>query len=109
MSKLSLSFILLVAAGAMNGAVVNVPAGGDLQAALSAAQPGDTINLAAGATYTGNFRLAPNLGPAWITIQSSALGSLPGSGTRVSPGQAGAMPKIVTPNSASALQLSTGT
>jgi len=80
-----------------------------LQAALSAAQPGDTINLAAGATYTGNFRLAPNSGPAWITIQSSALGSLPGAGTRVSPDQAAAMPKIVTPNSASALQLTTGT
>ena len=43
---------------------MNVPAGGDLQGALNAAQAGDTINLAAGATYTGNFHLAPNGGPA---------------------------------------------
>jgi len=109
MSKVSLLFIGLIALQTGTAAVVNLPAGGDLQAALSAAQPGDTINLAAGATYTGNFRLAPNPGPAWITIQSSALGSLPGAGTRVSPDQAGAMPKIVTPNSGAALQLSTGT
>lgn len=109
MSKVSLFFIGLVAIQtAATAAIVNVPAGGDLQAALNAAQSGDTINLAAGATYTGNFRLAPNAGPAWITIQSSALGSLPGAGVRVSPDQASAMPKIVTPNDASAIQITTG-
>jgi len=107
MSKLSLSLILLMAARA-GAAIVNVPAGGDLQGALNAAQAGDTINLAAGATYTGNFHLAPNAGPAWITVQSSAIGSLPGPGSRVSPDQAAAMPKIVTPNSASALQITAG-
>jgi hypothetical protein len=107
MSKVSLVFIGCIAFQAA-AATVNVPAGGDLQAALNAAQPGDTINLAAGATYTGNFRLAPNPGPAWITIQSSALGSLPGPGARVSPDQAAAMPKIVTPNSGAALLITTG-
>jgi hypothetical protein len=108
MSKISLFFIAFVAIQTGTAAIIDVPAGGDLQAALNSAQSGDTINLAAGATYTGNFHLAPNPGPAWITIQSSALGSLPGAGTRVSPSQAAAMPKIVTPNSASALQISTG-
>src|ERR1041384_8464985 len=34
------------------GATINVPAGGDLQAALNAAQPGDQIVLQAGAAYT---------------------------------------------------------
>jgi hypothetical protein len=92
---------------AATAAIVNVPAGGDLQAALSAARSGDTINLAAGATYTGNFWLAPNAGPAWITIQSSALGSLP-AGVRVSPDHAAAMPKIITPNSGPAIQITTG-
>lgn len=108
MSKVSLFFIGFIAVQSGTAAVTDVPAGADLQAALNAAHSGDTINLAAGATYTGNFRLAPNPGPAWITIRSSALGSLPGSGTRVSPDQAAAMPKLVTPNSASAIQASTG-
>src|SRR5262249_1889476 len=63
---------------------------------------------AAGATYTGNFRLAPNPGPAWITIQSSAIGSLPGPGNRVSPANSPAMPKLMTPNAASTLAMGTG-
>jgi hypothetical protein len=100
--------MLLMAIQIGAAATVTVPAGGDLQAALNAAQSGDTISLTAGATYTGNFRLAPNQGPGWITIQSSAIGSLPGAGNRVSPDNAAAMPKIITPNSASALQITTG-
>ena len=107
MAKLSLLFILCAVAEISAAAVINVPPGGDLQGALNAAQPGDTITLAAGATYTGNFRLASNPGPAWITIQSSGVGSLP-AGSRVSPSQAGSMAKIVTPNSAAGLQMTTG-
>ena len=38
-------------------ATIDVPAGGDLQGALNAAQPGDVIALAPGATYVGNFVL----------------------------------------------------
>jgi len=34
-------------------------AGDDVQAALDAARPGDTIVLEAGATFTGNFVLPP--------------------------------------------------
>src|SRR5690242_2405669 len=108
MYKLSLFFMLLAAVRVASPAVVDVPAGGDLQAALNAAHSGDTINLAAGATYTGNFRLPPNAGPGWITIQSSAMGSLPGPGNRVSPSQASAMPKIMTANSATAVQVAAG-
>src|SRR5258705_12293135 len=37
------------------GRQTSVPAGGDLQGALDAAQPGDTIILQAGATYTRTF------------------------------------------------------
>jgi hypothetical protein len=44
--------------GGLAGAVVNIPAGADLQAALDAAKLGDTLQLAAGATYVGNFILA---------------------------------------------------
>ena len=42
---------------AQAGAVIDVPAGGSLQQALNAVQPGGTIRLAAGATYTGTFTL----------------------------------------------------
>ena len=85
---------------------IAVPAGGNLQNALNSARPGDTITLAAGATYTGNFYLSGNDSSQWITIQSSAMSSLPGG--RVSPSNAGSMPKLVTPNSGSVLRMSTG-
>src|SRR5437867_84504 len=84
------------------GSVINVAAGGDFQAALNAAQPGSVIVLQAGATFTGNFALPANAGPGWIYIVSSALASIP-EGTRVTPAQAALMPKIVTPNSSSAI------
>src|SRR5262245_39072488 len=41
------------------GRVIEVKAGGDFQAALNEARPGDVITLQAGATFTGNFTL-PN-------------------------------------------------
>ena len=81
------------------GGTITVNAGGDLQAALNTAQPGDKIILAAGATFTGNFVL-PNktTGTGWIYIQTSAYSSLPPPGNRVSPANAAVMPKIVSPN-----------
>jgi hypothetical protein len=79
-----------------SGRTIAVPGGGDFQAALDAAQPGDVIQLQAGATFTGNFILPNKPGSGWIYIQSSALASLPPPGSRVSPAQASLMPKIVT-------------
>src|SRR5690348_6391314 len=70
-----------------SGNVISVAAGDDLQKALDAAQPGDTIELAAGATFTGNFTLAAKSGTGWIYVQSSALAKLP-AGTRVQPSDA---------------------
>jgi len=81
------------------GRTTAVGAGGDLQAALNSAQPGDVIALEAGATFTGNFTLPRKGGSGWITVRSSATdGKLPGAGTRVTPAQASAMPKVVSPN-----------
>src|SRR4051812_6781958 len=51
---------------------IHVPAGADLQAALNGARAGDTLVLASGARYIGNFDLPPNDGPGYITITSSA-------------------------------------
>ena len=91
-----------------SGNVIQVGSGGDLQAALNAAQPGDIIELQAGSTFTGNFELPNKSGTGWIYIRSSAHASLPAPGTRVTPAQAGLMPKIVTSNSAPAITTAAG-
>ena len=83
----------------VSGRTLNVPSGGDLQGALDAAQPGDQIVLAAGATFVGNFVLPAKAGATsgrWIILRGS--GSLPSEGTRVGPGDAAQMPKILTSN-----------
>src|SRR5512139_1102993 len=83
----------------VTGATIRVPAGGDLQAAVNGARPGDEIVLEAGATYTGNFVLPAKGGSGgWITIRSSGMAGLPDEGTRVAPRHAGAMARIVDPN-----------
>src|SRR5262249_4788663 len=65
------------------GQVIAVPAGGDFQAAIDRAKPGDVITLQAGATYTGTFTLPAKTGSGWIVIRTSAPdSSLPPSGTR---------------------------
>jgi hypothetical protein len=81
----------------------NVAAGGSLQAALNTAQPGDTIVLPAGATFRGPFTLPNKAGSGWIYVVSSRLAYLPPAGTRVGPANATNMPKILAPNSLSAL------
>src|SRR6266567_3687216 len=78
------------------GKIIAVTRGGDVQAALSAAQPGDVITLEAGATFTGSFTLPNKTGIGWITVRTSAPdSSLPAPGTRVTPSYAAVMPKIV--------------
>ncbi len=108
---MSKHFVFLLAVACLHTATATtrtVPAGGDLQSALNAAQPGDIVTLAPGATYTGHFTLAPNPGPQWITIQSAALSSLPGPGVRISPAQASLLPKLVSPDSNPALAINGG-
>jgi hypothetical protein len=83
---------------APSGNTINVAAGGDFQTALNNAQLGDTIVLAAGASYVGPFSL-PNKtsGSGWIYVTSSQYAKLPGPGQRVSPNNAASMPKILSP------------
>src|SRR5207244_11770858 len=59
-------------AGIANASTLTVNAGGDLQAALNAAQPGDTILLQTGATFTGTFVLPVKNDTTDITIRSPA-------------------------------------
>jgi hypothetical protein len=78
------------------GRTIAVPAGGDLQAALHQAQPGDVITLAAGATYTGPFGLPSKSGSGWITVRTSAPDDrLPAPGVRIDPSHGPLMPALV--------------
>jgi hypothetical protein len=83
---------------APSGETIAVPAGGDLQAALDAAQPGDTITLEAGATYSGTIHLLRKDGDAWITLRTATSDAdfIP-PGQRATPADAASMPKIVAP------------
>jgi hypothetical protein len=86
------------------GQTITVGAGGNLQAAINAAAPGDVITLQAGATFTGNYVLPYKSGSGWITIRSSAPdSSLPPLGIRVTPAYANQLPKLISPNSSPAL------
>jgi Carbohydrate binding module (family 6) len=77
------------------GGTVTVPQGANLQAYLDAAQPGDTLLLLPGVTYSGNFVLPAKSGSSYITVKSAAdPSSLPGDGVRVGPQYASQLPKI---------------
>ena len=78
---------------------LSVPSGGDLQAAINAAQPGDTILIAAGATFVGPFTLPNKSGTAsWIILRTSAPdSSLPPAGGRISPSYSSVLPHLVAP------------
>lgn len=91
------------------GRTIAVRAGGDFQAALRAAQPGDVITLQAGAVFRGNFTLPRKTGAGWIVIRSSSADAeLPPPGTRITPGFAPAMPRLVTPNRVPVIQVAPG-
>ncbi|MGB9073304.1 MAG: hypothetical protein WCC22_11750 [Terriglobales bacterium] len=74
------------------GSVISVNAGDDLQGALNSAQCGNTIQLQAGATFTGTFRF-PALNcdnNHWIIVRTSSPDSaLPAEGQRLTPCYAG--------------------
>jgi len=74
------------------GPLVSLHVGGDLQAALNSAQCGETIQLQAGATFSGKFILPANNCDInhWIIIRTSSPDSaLPPEGQRATPCYAG--------------------
>ena len=78
-------------------ATIRVNAGGNLQAAIDAAKPGDTIELQPGATFDGPFRLRAKSGmsaTSRITIRTAGNSALPGAGTRITPAAAPLLAKI---------------
>ena len=107
------SFLCVVSVCALtarpvSAATLTVNAGGDLQRALNAAQPGDTILLQAGAVFTGNYTLPLKTGTTYITIRSSASDALlPAAGVRMSAKYAALLPKIRGAGSSYALRTAT--
>src|SRR5437867_5227662 len=77
------------------GRTIRVPGGGDLQAALDDARPGDQIALEPGATYRGPFRLPRKDGAGWIVIAPRSMRGLPPAGQRVDRAHASLMPRLV--------------
>ncbi|HEX8719522.1 MAG TPA: DUF4214 domain-containing protein [Pyrinomonadaceae bacterium] len=95
-----------------SAATLNVASGGDLQAALNAAQPGDTIVIQAGASFAGPVTL-PNKNTAsaeWITVRTSTPDSALAAATgRVSPADSPLLAKIISPGTGeAALQTAPG-
>jgi len=83
------------------GSTITVNAGDDLQAALNSVQCGNTIQLQAGATFTGRFRFpARDCDNAhWIIVRSSSPDSaLPAEGHRITPCYAGIVSLVGRPN-----------
>ena len=78
--------------------IITVGPRDSLQAALNAANYGDTIVVQAGATFTGNITLPQKSGTGEILIQSSRISELP-EGVRVNPSQSALFPKLQTTNS----------
>ena len=95
----------------VGGVVISVASGGNLQAALDNAVPGDVIELATGAVFTGNFILK-NKGATtkWITIRPSGYASLPAQGGRMTPTIAASLrlPRIETSSTNSAVGFAAG-
>jgi hypothetical protein len=110
MSKLNWPAALLVCAGlcgaAPNGReLIRVSVGGDLQAALDAAQPGDVIVLPAGTEFVGNFVLPRKEGDGWITLRSElSRHGLPPADSRIDPQHARSLAAIRSPNGQPALR-----
>jgi hypothetical protein len=104
------SIVAAAAATDAHADVIPVPAGGNLQAAIDAAQGGDVIQLEPGATYIGNFVLRNKPGVTTpIVIRSAAPdSSLPGPGVRMTPLYAPLLPKIRSANSMASLRTAAG-
>jgi hypothetical protein len=74
------------------GSIINVNAGDDPQLALNSAQCGNTVQLQAGATFTGTLKFPPRNcdDNHWIVVRTGSPDSaLPSEGQRLTPCYAG--------------------
>jgi len=87
--------------------IINVGPNDSVQAAINAANYGDTIVIKAGATFTGNITLPQKSGTGEIVIQSSRISELP-EGVRVNPSQSALFAKLQTTNEAPVVTTTSG-
>jgi hypothetical protein len=95
-------------AAAQTAAPIVVTAGGNLQAALNQAQPGQVIEVQAGATFDGNFILPVKTGTGSITVRTSASDAQLPANTRVGPAQESLLPTLRSINATPALRTAAG-
>ena len=103
--------ILAASSGAAGQTVspIVVSAGGNLQAALNQAQPGQVIEVQAGATFDGNFVLPAKSGTGSITVRTSTPDAqLPGATTRIGPAHESLLPTLRSLNAAPVLTTAAG-
>ena len=97
-----------VSAPADGPAAIRVAAGGDLQAALDRANAGDVIELASGATFSGNFVLPAKAGNRYTILRTAPTSGLPDADARITPAHSGTLAKIQSPNGAPAIRTAPG-
>ena len=86
-----------------------VAAGGNLQAALNQAQPGQVVEVQAGATFDGNFILPVKTGTGYITVRTSTPDAqLPAAGTRIGLAHESLLPTLRSVNTIPALRTAAG-
>ena len=103
------TLVLLWTAPKIEAATIFVAAGGDLQQALNAAQPGDTILLQENAEFVGNFVLPMKTGDAWITLRSAAPDTvLPGPASASARRTRRCWRALRSPNASAALRTAPG-
>jgi hypothetical protein len=101
--------VFAIAPRAVLAATIAVPPGGNLQAAIDAARPGDVIVLTGGATYRGSFLLPAKAGTSMITIRTAPNSQLPPAGRRIVPSlHAHLLAKIQSTNSLPAIRTASG-
>ena len=86
-----------------------VTAGGNLQAALNQAQPGQVVEVQAGATFDGNFILPVKTGTGYITVRTSTPDAqLPAANTRIGLAHESLLPTLRSVNTIPALRTAAG-
>jgi hypothetical protein len=103
----SMLMAIPVFAPSADGATIRVAAGGDLQAALVNARPGDIVELEAGATFTGNYTLPRKEDSSSVIVLRSALRADAPVG-RIAPTDAASWAKLRSPNDSPAIQTAPG-
>src|SRR5215203_4267995 len=92
----AVGFLAVTASGAagQTASSIVVTAGGSLQAALNQAQPGQVIEVQAGATFDGNFILPVKTGTGYITVRTSTPDAQLPASTRVGLAQEPLLPTL---------------